>query len=57
MVVRDECSTIQSTVMDVARDVESMECMAKCSEQTAALVIIAAELRKLNEELRRGKSC
>lgn len=57
MVVRDECSTIQSTVMDVARDVENMEYMAKCSEQTAALVIIAAELRKLNEELRRGKSC
>ena len=51
MVVRDECSTIQSTVMDVARDVESMECMAKCSEQTAALVIIAAELRRLANEM------
>ena len=57
MIIRDECSTIQSTVMDVARDIENMEYMAKCSEQTAALVIIAAELRKLNEELRRGKSC
>lgn len=57
MVVRDECSTIQGVMMDVARDIENMEYMAKCSEQTAALVIIAAELRKLNEELRRGKSC
>ena len=52
MVVRDECSTIQSTVMDVARDIENMEYMAKCSEQTAALIIIAAELRELVNEVR-----
>ena len=52
MIIRDECSTIQGVMMDVARDIEDMEYMAKCSEQTAALVIIAAALRELVNEVK-----
>jgi len=47
----------ENPVMSVVREIEAVKRTAKCSEQTAALVIIAAELRKLNEELRRDKSC
>lgn len=52
MHIKDEHSTIQSPAMDAARAVEDMEYLANCSEQTAALIIIAAELRELINEVR-----
>lgn len=47
----------ENPVMSIVREIETVERTAKCSEQAAALAVIVAELRKLNEELRRDKSC
>ena len=52
MHIKDEHSTIQGPAMDAARAVEDMEYLANCSEQTAALVIIAAALRELVNEVK-----
>lgn len=41
----------ENPVMSVVRETEAVERTAKCSEQTAALVIIAAELRRLANEM------
>ena len=41
----------ENPVMSVVREIETVKRTVKCSEQTAALAVIVAELRKLNERI------